>query len=544
MKKARDSGSSFMKQAAILVVAGLIVRFLGFLYRLPLTDLIGDEGNAIFAAGYYIYQFLLILSSAGLPAAISKMVSERIALKQYQNAHRVFQVSLLFSAIAGLISMLLLIVFAKPITTLVKSPDSYYTLLTLAPTLFIVAIMSVYRGYFQGMRTMVPTAISQVVEQIFHAVFSVYLAYVLVGKSVALGAAGATAGTGIGALAGLLTAVFAYILVKPSLNKKMIKEKKDAHLENRRVAIESRAKLMKVLLATALPIIIGTAVFSVTNLIDMSMVLSRLADSNAFTPKEAQELYGQLSGKFVVLTTLPVSISSGIATASIPTIASSVIINDRATVKRKLNLTIKVVMLISIPAAMGIGVLGEQIIKLLFPGYPDGGMLLKVGAVSIVFLSLCQIVTGVLQGIGKVHIPVIGALLGAATKIILNYVLIVIPQINVLGAVISTIACYLVAATFNLVMLVKATKVMPNLMDALVKPSFASLLMGIACFSVYHLLYMVFPNNTIVTFVAIIISIGVYGLVMLLIKGISEDEILLLPAGRRLSGILKKYRFI
>ena len=167
---AKKGSSSFIKQAAILASAGIIVRIIGFLYRWPLTNMIGDKGNAIYSAGYYIYTFLLILSSAGLPAAISKMVSERIAMKEYRNAHRVFKVSLFVSGIIGFLFMVILYVFAKPISEFVGSPESYWCIVSLSPTLFIVAIMSVYRGYFQGMNTMVQTSISQIVEQIFNAV--------------------------------------------------------------------------------------------------------------------------------------------------------------------------------------------------------------------------------------------------------------------------------------------------------------------------------------------------------------------------------------
>lgn len=196
---ARTKGkSSFVKQAAILASAGMHVRFLGFVYRLPLTNMLGDEGNGIYGMGYYIYTFLLILSSAGLPAAISKLVSERLALRQYRNAHKVFQTSLIVSASLGTIFAILMALTARQTAALVKTPDSYYCILSLCPTLIIVAIMSVYRGYFQGMNTMVPTAISQIVEQIFNAFFSVYLAYIFLGmfipegetKNIALGAAG------------------------------------------------------------------------------------------------------------------------------------------------------------------------------------------------------------------------------------------------------------------------------------------------------------------------------------------------------------------
>lgn len=539
MEKAKK-GTSFMKQAAILAVAGILVRFLGFIYRLPLTNMIGDVGNAIYGAGYYIYTFLLILSSAGLPAAISKMVSERIAVKQYRNAHKVFKVSLTISGALGFICMVLLFLFAKPIAALSGSPDSYYCILTLCPTLFIVAIMSAYRGYFQGMNTMVPTAISQIVEQIFNAFFSVYLAWLFLGfnvvegeKNIILGAAGGTAGTGVGALAGLLIIMGSYFLIRPNLHTRMRREGVRNHAEGRKT-------VAKELMMTAFPIILGTAVFSITNLIDMTMVMTRL-QAGGFSYQEAQELYGQLSGKFVPLTTLPVSITTAMATAAIPSIAASVKLHNKKEVKRKMNMCFRIGMVLSFPAATGIGVLGDPIIKMLYPQYQSGGLLLTFGAVSIVFLAVSQIVTGILQGIGKVGVPVIGALLGAITKVILNYYLIANPSINVIGAVLSTTGCYAVASIFNLILLTKITHVSPDLTGAIVKPFIGSAMMGVVCYGSYQLLFLSFHNNTIATLLSICISIGVYGGVMLLIRGIGKEDIAMLPAGNKINRILNRY---
>lgn len=547
----KKKGSSFVKQAAILAMAGILVRILGFLYRLPLTNMIGDLGNAIYSAGYYIYTFLLILSSAGLPAAISKLVSERMALKQYYNAHMVFKVSLFLSGGLGFVFMILLYLFAKPISVLSNYPESYYCIVTLAPTLFIVAIMSAYRGYFQGMNTMVPTAISQIVEQIFNAFFSVYLAYVLIGvgvnraageKNIILGAAGGTAGTGVGALAGLIVVIFAYMLFRPMLFRQISRE-------NRKNPTETKGQIARLLISTAFPIIAGTAVFSITNLIDMNMV-TRILETSGFSHERAGELYGQLSGKYVTLTTLPVAISTALATAAIPSIAASVKLKEKENVKRKMNMTLRLSMIISIPAAMGIGVLGDHIIFMLFPKYPSGGILLAVGSVSIVFLALCQTVTGVLQGISRVNIPVIGALLGAITKIVLNYVFISNPSINVVGAVISTTGCYLVASIFNLFMLSYVTKVKPDLMGSIIKPLIGSCIMGIACYSFYHFMYLCFPSeketilNTISTLFAVVMGMGIYVLVMFLIKGVVEDDLRSMPMGSKLIKICKSFRLL
>lgn len=530
--------SSFVKQAAILAAASLIVRFIGFLYRFPMSNLIGDEGNAIYGAGYQVYNFLLILSSAGLPAAIGKMVSERLALKEYKNAHKVFTAALIGSGTISFIFMVIMFVFAKKIAVDVcKMPEAAYTLMTLAPTIFIVGIMSVFRGYFQGMGNMIPTAASQIIEQIFNAIFSVLLAWFLIGKGVEWGAAGGTAGTGIGAFFGLLVVFFAYNVAKPKIKAKTLVPA-DSYYE------ESGWEIGRTLIFTAVPIIIGTAIYSITNLADMSMVMSRLLDSGSFTYDEALKLYGQLMGKYVVLTTLPVAISTAMATAAVPNIAASAVLGDKEAVERKINLAIKIAMVISIPAAAGMGVLADPILKMLFPSIPEGGDLLAIGSISIIFLALSQIVTGTLQGIGKVKVPAINAAVGAIIKIVLNYFLIVIPSINVKGAIISTIVCYMVASSLNLLALIRATGFTPNLMDAIIKPFFGSVVMGLVCFFGHRQLSLIGLGNTLSTLIVIVVGMGVYGVIMILIKGINKDDLKVIPGGGKIIKICERLRLL
>lgn len=541
--RAKKKSGGFIKQAAILAAASLLVRFLGFVYRLPLTNMIGDTGNAIYSGGYYIYTFLLILSSAGLPAAISKLVSERIVLRQYRNAHRVFQAALVISTTFGVIFAVFMGLGAHKLANLIGIADSYYSLLTLCPTLVIVAIMSVFRGYFQGMRTMVPTAISQIIEQIFNAFFSVYLAWVFLSvnvpegmtKNIPLASAGGTMGTGIGALAGLIVVLFSYHLICPQL---LLRAKRC-----RQPYEEGRKQLMWKVLQTAWPIIAGTAVFSITNLVDMGMVVNIL-QSTGFTEAQAENLYGQLSGKFVTLTTLPVSISTAVATAALPSIAASVKLREKKQVRRKMDLTYRVSMIISVPAAVGISALGPQILAMLFPNASDGGMLLTVGGISVIFLALCQTSTGILQGIGHIKIPVIGAILGAITKIILNLLLIRIPQINVLGAVLSTTGCYLVAGVFDVIMLSRLTGTRFDFMGSFLKPVLGSAVMAAGALGSYHLFYSLLENNTIATLLAILIAMAVYGLVMLLIKGIVEEDLQAVPGGGKMIRILQRMKLL
>lgn len=537
-EQTRKKGS-FVKQAAILASAGLLTRFLGFVYRVPLTNLIGDAGNGIYAGAYYIYTFLLILSSAGLPAAISKLVSERIALKQYRNAHRVFQVSLLISSSMGLLFAVLMFLVAENLAAIIDMPNSYYSILVLCPTLFIVAVMSVFRGYFQGMNTMVPTAVSQIIEQIFNAFFSVYLAYVFISmavpegeKNIPLAAAGGVMGTGVGAVAGLLVVLFSYSLIRPDIMRRTRRCWQEYE--------EGRRELAGRVIKTAWPIIAGTAVFSITNLIDMFMVM-KILTGNGFSEEQANVLYGQLSGKYVTLSTLPVAISTAIATAALPSIAASVKRRERGQIHRKMNLTMRTSMIISVPAAIGITVLGPEIIHMLFPDASDGGALLTVGGISVIFLALCQTTTGILQGINHIKVPVMGALLGAITKTVMNYFLIAIPELNILGAVLSTTGCYLVAAVFDVCMLSRITGVRFDFMGCFLKPVIGSAVMGAAAVGVYRVIFMLYPNNTLATLLAILFAMAVYGTVMLLIKGICEEDLQNMPGGGKMVRVLRRY---
>lgn len=523
---------SFVKQATILALSGLICRFIGFLYRVPLTNLIGDEGNGIYASGYYIYTFLSIVSTAGIPAAISKMISERVELKRYEDAHNVFKVSLLVSGAIGLLGSLLIFFGARFLANIVDNPDSFYSLLTLSPTIFIVAIMAVYRGYFQGLKTTVPTAVSQIIEQIVNAISSVWVATIFITYGTKYAAAGGTAGTGIGALAGLFIVILYYYSARKDIKYNISQNPQD------KKSLETRKEIAYTIINTAIPIIIGTAVFSITNLIDMKMVISLLNKKLGFEMSHSQQLYGQLTGKYVVLITLPISLSSALATAAIPNLASVWIKKDKIELKSKLNMALRLTMLLSMPATVGVAVLGPQIVKLLYPQSPSGGLLLQVGAAAIVFAGLSQISTGILQGIGKITIPMFSAGCGAIVKIFLNWLLIPISSINIFGAVISTIACYITSGVINFYYLNKFARVKIEYNNIFLKTLFSSLGMGIVCYFTYQLnIYFGVPDR-ISTVLAIIFSIIIYFVIMFLLRGIPKEDILRLPYGNKIYKIL------
>lgn len=544
----KEKKASFAKQATILMAASLFVRFIGFIYKVPLTNLIGDEGNAIYGTGYYIYNFFLVFSSAGLPAAISKMVSERIVLKQYKNAHKVFEVSLILTISGGLIGGIVMGLGAEYFSKLVGIPESKLTIMSLAPTVFIVAIMSSYRGYFQGLKTTIPTAISQIIEQIFNAVSSVLLAFIAIqvvkdSTQTAWAAAGGTLGTGIGALTGLLFLMFAYSILKPSLTKRNDKNPSDK-------VTESTSKLALNMFKLSAVIVAGTAIMSVTNVIDMKMVNSILLNKTKLPLEEVKQLYGQLTGKYNTLTTLPIALSTAFATVIVPNIASSVVIRDRKAVKRKVNTALRLTMLIAIPASIGIGILGEPILLLLFPKYPEGARLLHVGAVSIIFLSLVQISTGILQGIDKAHFPIIAIAVGAVVKVILNAIFIPMKNIDVVGSVIGTIGCYIVASFLDLWALKQYTRIKIDFLSIFGKPLIAGSVMGVVCFVSYYLINLISKftgsnvGNGIATIGSIIISIITYALILLRIRGITKEDVELFPMGKKISALLVKLKLI
>ncbi len=536
-----NRAANIAKQGAILAFAGIFARFLGFLYRIPLTDMLGDQGNAIYASGYYVYTFFLIVSSAGLPAAISKLVSERIALGRYREAHSIFRISMLFAVVTGFVSMLILFFGAETLETFGSIAGSRYVIITLAPTVFIVSIMSVFRGYFQGMKSTMPTAISQVTEQIVNGIFSVVMCFVLlnatftadfVGGSLAGGAAGGTIGTGLGAIVGLITLWYIY-------NKQRKEIYRNVRYDRRRP--KDAGYLLKELVSTSVPIILGAAVFSLTNFIDMGMISNRLMVSGAFTADEANALYGQLAGKYLVLISLPISISTSLATASIPEIAEAIAHRNNYEANQKINYAVKLTMIVSIPAAVGLSVLANQILWCLFPNQKEGGMLLIVGGISVIFLSLTQIMGGMLQGISKYYIPVFAAICGAFVKIVLNYFLVAIPSINVVGAVIGTIACYMIASIIDCYYVQKTMKINFDMSGIFGKPLLSALIMGVCVFLSYQLFFQTlgliispYLSNAIAMAISVMIGVVAYFVSLYKINGIGVDEIESLPYGRRI----------
>jgi len=531
-KLTKKTGSSFVAQAAILAGAGLLSRLIGFAYKIPMFDgMLGERGTAIYSAGYSIYNFLLVISSAGLPAAISRMVSSRLALYQSGNAYRVFRVSLLMAGAMGILGSFLLFFGAGFFADFLKIPDAIYSIRALAPTVFVVAVMSVFRGYFQGMSNMVPTASSQIVEQIVNAVFSIFLVFLFYKTNIAHAAGGGNAATGIGAVAGMAVLFTMYKKTSPEIHADIAKNRVYSYSEN-------PAKIARELVKTAFPIIAGTAVFSFTTIIDSSMAMSRLMHNGAFNETQSLHLFGDLSGKFLTITTLPVSIATSFGVAAIPSVAAAVAKKDNENITARTNMAVRMAMAICVPSAFGIGIFADQIVKLLFPSAVSGTLLLQVGFISIIFLALNQICTAILQGMGQMKIPVFAAIAGCLVKIVFNYILIAVPSINILGAVIGTIACYAVASPINMYFAYKFTGARPDYIGIFVKPIVCSLLMSMVCYVSYFVLHYIIGSNLIALIISILVGVVFYFLTMAICGGIGRQDFDSVPMGDKMMNIL------
>lgn len=524
---------SFLKGAFILAIAGLLVKVLGAFFRIPLGNIITSEGMAYYSTPYPLYVMLLVISTAGFPTAISKLVAEKTACGDKKGAHRIFTIAFKTLLVIGVITSLLLFFGARIMVDVwFKNPKAFYSMRALAPALLFVSVMSAYRGYFQGMQNMKPTAISQLIEQIFRVFLGLYLAFVLLGKGKEIAAAGASFGATVGSIFGALFMIGVYYLNRGYI-KNNIKKQKQAFPE------EKTSSVIKEILKIAIPITIGAAVIPVMNLIDTGLVMRRLLEAG-FSKTQAASLFGQLNGMAITLVNLPQVITMALSMSLVPMISQSIAMNDRQKAKDSTNMALKVSSIISFPSAIGLAVLAVPIMKLLFPKEPSSvGQTLFVLATGVVFLCTIQTLTGIFQGMGKPIIPVINLFIGAIFKIAISYSLTGIKSINVKGAALGTVVAYLVAAVLNYIMLQKEMDTKFCKKEIFIKPLIASAAMGLVAKIVYEIVAK-FTSNTIGTVVAILIGMIVYTILLFVIKIITIEELEQIPKGKKIAKLLKR----
>ncbi|ABR47583.1 polysaccharide biosynthesis protein [Alkaliphilus metalliredigens QYMF] len=503
----------FLKGAFILAAAGLLSKVLGIFFKIPLQRLIHDEGMGLFGLPYPIYTVMLSISIIGFPAAISKLIAEKTAVNDIAGARQIFRVSLSMLAITGAVTSIILYFGAPGIITLLDWPqEAYYSIIGLAFAPFFVSLMSAFRGYFQGMEVMFPTAISQITEQSGRVIIGVVLAYTYINQGIGYAAGAASFGATMGAFLGLIPLLIYYFKIIHPRHRKIREQYRPK--DNYRVA--------KQILIIAIPITIGAILSSVMALVDAILVPARLLQGG-YTVEGGTILYGQLTGKAVTLINVPLTFSMAMAASLVPTISQSFSRNNVFHLREKATTGIKVTMLIALPATIGLMLLASPIIHLLWGANEAGGEILSVLAINVVFISLAQSLTSILQGIGKVYIPVRNLMIGVLVKIIISYILLV-SHWNILGAVIGSICGYVIVMLLNYISVKRLLKLKLSLLEVLIKPLIAAGGMGITTLYSFKYLTYYFSSEGIVTLGTIFISITVYFILITILGSLNLKE--------------------
>lgn len=523
---------NFLAGAAILGMAGVLVKILGAIFRIPLVWIITSTGLGYYQTAYPIYVMLLSIATSGFPVAISKMVSERRILGNYKGAEKVFRFVFKILLGFGIVASAFIVISAKHIVTeTLENPKAYLAMIMLSPAILIVPIMASFRGYFQGRNDMRPSALSQVVEQFVRVVVGLGLAYILVKQGLEYGAAGATFGATAGAIAGLLTILYMY-------SKRVKDEENLSHFED-----ESNIKILKELLTIALPIIVGALVMPIMNIIDLALVI-KILKKIGFTIEEANSMYAQLTGMAATLINLPQVITSAIAISLVPVISSAFAEKNHEKLKSNINLAIRVSVIIGLPCSVGLFVLSAPITKMLFPFEPTSvAHILAIVSIGVIFLSLIQSFTSILQGIGKAHIPVINLFVGALVKIILTYLLTSIPWLNVKGAAISTVCAYIIACVLDYISVKKYFDIKIDIRKMVISPVITTVIMGFVAVVVHKCMYMILSNSKAVM-ISILLSGVVYIILLFKLKCITKEDLMSINKGRKLISKLEKLRLI
>ena len=534
-EKIANKKETFMQGVVTIMFSQILIKVLGLIYTLYLTNRegFGDAGNAIYASGYQIYALLLTVSSIGVPNAISKLVSERLAVGDNKGANKIFKVALVTFGALGAIGSMLLFFGAHVIAySWTQIPESELTLVALAPAIFFVSISSVFRGYFNGRRTLKITARAQTIEQVFKTVLTIGIVEIVAyatSTSTEMMAAGANVATTLATFSS-----FAYLFMYYRLKRKEIGNEIQSSTNYK---YENVKTIVKNILMVSIPLTLSSIMTSFNKNID-SFTVKRILST--YMPADiATKLYGQLSGKVDTVTNLPLAINIAFATALVPAISAAKAKNDRETATKRTSFSLLTSMLIGLPCVVGMIVFAQPILNLLYPNAKEGALLLQLISVSVIFSILDQTINGALQGFGKVMIPATALGIGCLVKLVLNIVLLKIPFFNVYGASIGSIACHAVAFTIVFNVLKKYVKLDLPLGKFVIKPAIATGIMSVCSYTLCVILKGIIPGNT-ATLIAMAFAVIVYIAAVLALKIYNREDIYMLPKGEKIYKFLEK----
>ena len=522
-----------MEGVVVLMFSQVIIKIVGLIYKLYLTNKegFGDKGNAIYGAAFQIYAIFLTISSIGVPNAISKLVSSKVATGDNKGAYRIFKVAFAIFGLLGFIGSSILFFGANRIANIyLQIPEAEIAILALAPSVFLVSVASVLRGYFNGRENLSVTANSQSIEQIFKTIITI----VLVEQISLISSRNTILMAGVATLATTLATLFSLFY----LYRYFVKTKKEVWQEvisSTKYKKDSIRKIIKNILAVSIPIAL-CALFSVASKTIDAVTIVRIL-SSIIGEENATLQYGILSGKVDTLITLPYSFNIAFATALVPTISAAIAKKEMQTAKRRIEFSILVTILIGLPCSMCMSLFSEPILNLLFPNASSGAEMLKVASWTIIVVVLIQTINGALQGLGKVNTPVIAFAISAIIKLILN--LILIPLVGIKGAIVSSIISHIVAFIICFTTLKRNFNISFKLSKFIFKPIISCLIMTISSYLIYIKLYDALPQGLLLI-ISLMIGIIIYIISIFIVKILSQEEIFMIPYGQKLYRKVKK----
>ncbi len=520
---------TFLQGALILIAANACVKIIGAIFKIPLDNLIGADGMGLFTVAYNLYSAMFVLSTAGLPVAVSRMVAHSNALGRVKEVRKILRVSFAVFVGVGAVCSVGMFLGAGAFVRSIPNTRALYAVLAVSPAIFFVSLMSVFRGYYQGLSDMVPTAVSQVIEAICKLLLGYGFAFLALraGYGVEIAAAGAILGISIGSVLGSIYLIWRFKHYKLDTT-------------NGTNLCQSASSLLKCLVSIAIPITLSSAILSITNFIDMYVVLGRLQDIG-FREELANMLYGTYSVKAVSLMSMPQTLITALAVSLIPAISASFAKRNISKASEITESALRITLLIALPCAFGIGVMSDNILSFLFHNADEVSIaapLLRLLSPSVVFVALVTVTNAILQAVGMEKIAVLSMLAGGAVKLIVNYTLIGIEDINISGAPIGTTACYFAITLINIIILISKTNVAPKNWRSFAKPLIAAALMGLIAFALRGYLTNIF-GNTLVLFTVILVSVFVYLALLIVFGAIHKEDMMMLPKGEKIVKILR-----
>ncbi len=524
---------NFLYGAALLAVATAAVKLIGALYKIPLKMIIGDAGYGYFMTAYNIYSVLLMISTAGLPVAMSRMVSQASALGQYNQVRRIYRTARSIFLGIGLVSTLLMVVFCHQLAAFQRQPDAWTAIAILGPCALLMGIISTYRGFFQGQGNMRPTSVSQVVEAVFKLLIGLAAALIIkrLTNRDALAAGGAILGVTVSCLisAGYLKAKHG-----PAY--------RDLPITGEPVL--TWGATAKGLLTIAVPITIGSAGLQLLTVLETNLYMGQLLTVNGLSQKTADTMKGIYDMSQTIFN-MPCSFIIPITVSIIPAIASQLTLTDDREVRRTEESAARITGLIALPCAVGLGILARPVMALL--GDYSGekldlaAQLMAILSAGIFLYAIVQYTNALMQAHGYAHIPVVNMLLAGVLKLLAVYVLSGNTLIGIRGAAIGATVCYLCIAVLNLVAIRKYVPQKPALLKNLLRPLIPAVAMGVAVYGVYALLLTVLGqegSRLLLCGVPIGVGVLIYGVMVIWCKSVTKEDCLLLPKGEKLAKLL------